>query len=212
MLLLMLCGWTGCRPQSPPTPEAEADLDFRREGKAIIISENSPLRARLVQEKVKSEPVRQTLSVPAAIEPDPQRFARVYLPITGRVERLHVQLGDQVTFGQLLATVHSPDFMAAQGDYLKARSTLQVAQRQLERQKDLLTHKIAAQREVEQAQSDFEAAQNNLASTTARLCAYGLDPNRIPWASPCTCAHRWRAASWIWRPLWENSAATTRPP
>jgi acetyl/propionyl-CoA carboxylase alpha subunit len=65
--------------------------------------------------------------VPAAIEPDPQRFARVFPPIAGRVVRLHVQLGDLVTSGQVLATLHSPDFVQAQGDYLKARSTVQVA-------------------------------------------------------------------------------------
>jgi cobalt-zinc-cadmium efflux system membrane fusion protein len=175
--LLVLCGLTGCRHQQSPTSEAEPSPDFQREGNAILVSEGSPLRSRLVLEMVKSEPVRRMLSVPAAIEADPQRFARVFPPVAGRVVRLHVQLGDPVTYGQVLATVHSPDFIVAQSDYLKARSTLQMAQRQLERQNDLQAHKVAAQREVEQAQRDFEAAKNDVASTIARLRAYGLDPN-----------------------------------
>jgi len=177
LILLVLCGLAGCRREQPQTQEAEPDPHCRREGQAILVPENSPLRSRLVLETVKSEPVRLTLCVPAAIEPDPQRFARVFPPSACRVVRLHVQLGDLVTSGQVLATLHAPDFVQAQGDYLKARSTVQVARRQLERQSDLQAHKIAATREVEQAQSDFEAAQNDLASATARLRAYGLDPN-----------------------------------
>jgi len=177
LILLILCSLAGCRHERPQTKEAEPDPHFRREGNAVLIPENSPLRSRLVLETVKSQPIRPTLCVPATIEPDPQRFARVYLPITGRVVRLHVQLGDPVAYGQVLATVHSPDFVQAQGDYLKARSTLEVAKRQWERQNDLQAHKVAAAREVEQAQSDFEAAKNNVASAIARLRAYGLDPN-----------------------------------
>lgn len=180
VLAVMLAG---CR-RKPQQSEADSPADFQREGHVVIVPEKSPLRSRLALETAKCEPVRRTLTAPASIEPDPQRIVRVYPPVAGRVARLHVQLGSIVTKGQMLATLHSPDFTQAQGDYLKARSALQVARRQLERQKDLLDHKIAAARDVEQAQSDFESAQSTLDSAMARLRAYGLDPAKEPLGQP----------------------------
>jgi len=173
----------GCHQKSQPA-EAEPPAGFQREGSVVVVPEKSPLRPRLVLDKAKSEPVRRTLTAPASIEPDPQRIVRVYPPVAGRVVRLHVQLGSIVTKGQSLATLHSPDFTEAQSEYIKARSALQVARRQLERQKDLLSHKIAAARDMEQAQSDFESAQSTLDSVTARLNAYGLDPVKEPLGQP----------------------------
>ena len=173
----------GCH-RKPRQAEADPPADFQREGHVIIVPANSSLRSRLVLDTAQSEPVRRTLTAPASIEPDPQRIVRMYPPVAGRVARLHVQLGSIVTKGQVLATLHSPDFTQAQSDFVKARSALQVARRQLERQKDLLDHKIAAARDVEQAQSDFESAQTTLDSATARLRAYGLDPAREPLGQP----------------------------
>ena len=173
----------GCHRKSQAA-ESDPPAGFQREGSVVVVPEKSPLRSRLVLGAAKSEPVRRTLTAPASIEPDPQRIVRVYPPVAGRVVRLHVQLGSIVTKGQALATLHSPDFTEAQSEYIKARSALQVARRQLERQKDLLSHKIAAARDVEQAQSDFESAQSTLDSATARLRAYGLDPAKEPLGQP----------------------------
>ncbi len=174
---------TACHHKSQ-SGENDPPADYQREGHVVLVPEKSPLRARLVLDTARNEPVRRTLTAPATIEPDPQRIVRVYPPVAGRVARLHVQLGSIVTKGQVLATLHSPDFTQAQGDYIKARSALQVARRQLERQKDLLEHKVAAVRDVEQAQSDFESAQSTLDSAAARLRAYGLDPAKEPLGQP----------------------------
>ena len=173
----------GCHHKSQQA-ESDQPPDFLREGHIVVVPEKSPLRSRLVLDTARSEPVRRLLTAPANIEPDPQRIVRMYPPVAGRVARLHVQLGSIVAKGQVLATLHSPDFTQAQGDYTKARSALQVARRQLERQKDLLEHKIAAARDVEQAQSDFEGAQSTLDSAAARLRAYGLDPTKEPLGQP----------------------------
>jgi membrane fusion protein, heavy metal efflux system len=110
------------------------------------------------------------------VEANPDRYARIYPPLAGRIAQLHVRLGDEVRQGQLLVTLHSPDYMAAQSDYTKAKSAFLLATRNWERQKDLLEHKIAAKKEVEQSQKDLEAAQSDLESVTARLRMLGLNP------------------------------------
>jgi cobalt-zinc-cadmium efflux system membrane fusion protein len=90
------------------------------------------------------------------------------------VAQLHVTLGENVTNRQLLATMDSPDFMAAQNDLIKAKSALAVADRALKRQKDLLEHRIAAEKDVEQAESDFAQAKGEYDRATRKLNSFGL--------------------------------------
>ena len=151
-------------------------IHFERQGNLIIIPEGSPLRQKLRFETAKVETIALQLAAPAVVEANPDRHARVCPPLAGRIAHLNVRLGDPVHQGQLLATLHSPDYMAVQSDYTKAKSALQLATRNWDRQRDLLEHKIVARKEVEQAQKELEAAQSDLESVTARLRTFGLNP------------------------------------
>jgi membrane fusion protein, heavy metal efflux system len=151
-------------------------INFERQGNFIIIPEGSPLRQQLKFDTVRLENVDLRIAAPAVVETSPDRHAKIYPPLVGRIAQLNVRLGDAVHQGQLLGTLHSPDYMSVQSDYTKAKSALQLASRNWERQKDLLAHKIVAKKEVDQAQKDFEAAQSDLLSVTARLRTLGLNP------------------------------------
>jgi membrane fusion protein, heavy metal efflux system len=151
-------------------------VNFERQGNLIIIPEGSPLRQQLKFDTARLENVDLQITAPAVVEANPDRYARICPPLAGRIAQLNVRLGDAVHQGQLLATLHSPDYMAVQSDYTKAKGTLQLASRNWERQKDLLEHKIVAKKEVEQAQKELEAAQSDLQSITARLRTLGLNP------------------------------------
>jgi cobalt-zinc-cadmium efflux system membrane fusion protein len=150
--------------------------NFERQGNSIVIPEHSPLRQQLKFDTVQEETFPLQLSAPAVVEANPERYARVCPPLAGRILQLHVRLGDAVSRGEVLATLESPDYMAVQSDYTKAKSALLLANLNWEREKDLLEHKIVAKKDVEQAQRDLEAAQADLRSVTARLRTLGLNP------------------------------------
>jgi cobalt-zinc-cadmium efflux system membrane fusion protein len=154
--------------------EAAAPPEIERKGDTLVIPEKSPLREKLVFGAATNEQFEVRLPVPAVVEPDPSRFAKVFPPLAGRVAKLQVTLGENVTNRQLLATMDSPDFMAAQNDLIKAKSALAVAERALKRQKDLLEHKIAAEKDVEQAESDFAQANGEYDRATRKLNSFGL--------------------------------------
>ncbi len=159
-------------------------VQFDRQGDLIIIPEQSALRSRLAFDSARADNVQSQFSSPAVVEADPQRFANIFPPLSGRLIKLYVQLGDTVTNGELLASLNSPDFFAAQNDYLKAKSAAQLTARALRRQRELLEHKIAAQKDVEQAESDCESAKGDLDSATQRLLAFGFDPDRDKFGQP----------------------------
>jgi cobalt-zinc-cadmium efflux system membrane fusion protein len=156
---------------TPPTIEP-------RDGH-LFVPDGSPLRERLTFLQVVAEAYRKELVAPAAVEAEPTRLAKIAPPLTGRIVKLFVNFGDAVKAGQPLFTLDSPDLVAAQSDYLKAKSALAQAERNLLRQKDLRDHGIGAERDLEQAETDRDTAQSELERTSTRLKLLKVGPGAV---------------------------------
>lgn len=158
----------------PAAPETAV-----RRGDRIEIPHSSSLRGRLVVATAEYRNVRRSLEAPAEVEADPARRARITPPLPGRVVELFVRFGDRVTAGQPLYALDSPDLVAAQTDYLRARSAVAQAERTLARQQDLRQGGIGAAREVEQAQTDRDLSRSELERATLRLKLLGIDAGAL---------------------------------
>jgi cobalt-zinc-cadmium efflux system membrane fusion protein len=123
--------------------------------------------------------LQRQLVAPAAVEAEPTRMAKVAPPLAGRIVKLFVRFGDTVKASDPLFTLDSADLVSAQSDYLKAKSALAQAERNLARQKDLKDHGIGAQRELEQAQTDRDTAESELERTTTRLRLLRVGPGGV---------------------------------
>ena len=99
--------------------------------------------------------------------------ARVFTPFNGRVERILVEPGQQVSRGQPLLQLASSDYGQAQADARKADADLRVAQRQFARTRDLLQDGVVAGKDFEQAESDLRHAEAEDSRAGARLRAAG---------------------------------------
>ncbi len=164
-LVASLTACPGKKPSEGDTPPPAVE----RKGAEYVVPEGSPLRQRLVVEAVTQENVQRHLEAPATVEADPSRLAKIAPPLAGRVVKLFVHFGDSVKPGDPLFTLDSPDLVSAQSDYLKAKSALAQAERNLARQTDLKEHGIGAQRELEQAQTDRDTAESEVERATTRL-------------------------------------------
>ncbi len=97
---------------------------------------------------------RRTLETTAAVDFDNDQATSVLAPFSGPVSRLLVSQGDEVSKGQPLAIVDSPDFATAISAYQKALSTARTNRRLADLDQDLVQHNGVSQREYEQAQTD----------------------------------------------------------
>jgi membrane fusion protein, heavy metal efflux system len=100
----------------------ETTPTFVTSPEGLFVPETSPLRPQLQVATIQPRVVRHELNVPATAEADPAKMAKVSPPMPGRVVRLLVRLGEAVKQGTSLFTLDSPDLVAAQTDFLKARS------------------------------------------------------------------------------------------
>lgn len=159
---------------SPPEPQAVSEETILHEKGEIIVTEKSPLRKSLVINPVEPQAISQPFIVPSNVEADPARLVRILPPMAGRIVALHKRLGDEVREGDPLFSLDSADMAQAYADYHKARSQLLVTQRNLQRQEELGRDGIAARKEIDAAQNDYEQARSEEERTHARLDQLGL--------------------------------------
>lgn len=102
---------------------------------------------------------RRTLDTTAAVDFDNDQATSVLAPFSGPVSRLLVSQGDEVSKGQPLAIVDSPDFAAAVSAYQKALATARTDRRLADLDQDLVQHNGVSQREYQQALTDAVNAE-----------------------------------------------------
>ena len=147
---------------------------FIHQGDNIIIPQGSALRSRLVVQQVTLKNSPHALLLPAAVEADPAHTVNILPPVTGKVVKLLVRLGDHVVKGQPLAVIESGDLAQAYADDDKARDALQRAERTLERVRGLNKAGAGAVKDLEQAESDSAQAQAEFNRAEARLKEIGV--------------------------------------
>lgn len=78
-------------------------------------------------EEVREEEITDQLALAGQVQADPLRIGHVAPRVRGTVASVHVVVGDHVQRGQVLATLASPEYAAAMGDYLLAHRRREVA-------------------------------------------------------------------------------------
>lgn len=154
-----------------PNPAASPVLTH--EGETIVIPPESALRSSLKTGLIEEHAMAIPFSLPAVVEADPARLAKILPPTTGRIVHLQKRLGDAVKAGEVLFEIESSDLDQAVSDARKAQAALTLARRNLERQRSLDQANISARRDLEQAQSDYEQADSEAARAQARVAALG---------------------------------------
>jgi cobalt-zinc-cadmium efflux system membrane fusion protein len=170
---------SGCGRKAGASSDSDLPRPVQDLPQGLVIPEGSPMRTRVKVEAIAARPVHHELNVPATAEADPAKMAKISPPLPGRVVKLFVRLGEAVKQGAPLFTLDSSDLVAAQTDYLKARSAEAQANRAVARQKDLVDHGIGAKRELEQAETERELAHSELERAGTRLRLLGMDLGQV---------------------------------
>lgn len=134
-------------------------------------------RARVRSQVVAVVPYTASIQTTGAVAFDADQSTSVLAPISGPVTTILVQPGAEVSKGQPLAYVSSPDFAAAVAGYRKASATYANAKRVADLDEQLFKNDAIARRDLEQAQTDAANAQADVEAAAGQLRSLGIDPN-----------------------------------
>ncbi len=157
-------------PTKPPVPEPIV------QGQQLRFPAGHPQLALLGTSEAKTaESI--TIELPARLVWNEERTQRIYPAFAGRVLTLNADIGQSVNAGQVLATLASPEFGAAQADTAKAMADAQVADRALARHHTLFEADVISRKELDATEAEALRARAELARAQARTRMYGSAQN-----------------------------------
>lgn len=114
------------------------------------------------------------LQVLAALAYDATRHAALGPPAPGRVQALHVGVGERVEAGAPLLTLRSAELAAVQARLGAARTALAVAETARARAESLLESGFGSRQDVDEALREAQAARADVAAAAATLDVAGV--------------------------------------
>jgi cobalt-zinc-cadmium efflux system membrane fusion protein len=104
---------------------------------------------------------------------------QVFPPYQGRIAQLFAKLGDNVSKGQRLFTIESPDLIQAESTLIAAAGVAELETKELERAKQLHEVQGIADKDLEQAVSDQQTAQGALEAARNGVVVFGKSEAEI---------------------------------
>lgn len=169
----------GCRPApeekpSSPPPQNEAIPGAGAPDRNVVRVSDEMLRdLRVTTSPVEERRGADAASMLGELSVNENAYAEVGAPLQGRVSALHVTPGQRVARGAPLATLESGDLARVRSDLATAQARLELSQRALERKRRLNAERIAPLREVQEAENEAAAADQQLRASRASLQALG---------------------------------------
>ena len=105
--------------------------------------------------------------------------AQVFPPYQGRIMKLYAKIGDNVTRGQVLFTIESPDLIQAESSLIAAAGVLELTTHALERAKQLYAVQGMAEKDLQQASSDQQTAEGALKAARDAVAVFGKSQPEI---------------------------------
>jgi cobalt-zinc-cadmium efflux system membrane fusion protein len=118
---------------------------------------DSLLKSVLI-DTVKEASALTQITLTGSIAPDENKMVKVFPMVSGVAQDVHVQLGDVVQKGQTLAILKSAEMAAFTKDYISSEADIRNTRRILESTQDMYKSGLASQKDLEQAQSDYQKA------------------------------------------------------
>jgi len=166
---------TACGKKFDPVAGAPQPAQVIESGNADVVTVEHPDEFPLVAAGRIEAPHR--LNVTGSVFPDINREIPVISLASGRVVENRVTLDQDVTKGQLMMKVQSPDVINAFDTYLKAVNDELLARKAYARAQNLYAHGAIAQEVLEQAQDTEDDARADLDAANRQLNTLGIDKN-----------------------------------
>ena len=154
--------------------EGHEGHDEHGEEKLVKMSAEVQKQSGVVVVPAKKQRLAGVISATGKVEANADKIAHVSPRISGKIVTVKSSLGDSVAAGQVLVTLDSVELGESLNRYHQSKTKFTLAQSNMDRIKVLVDKKIAARKEILQAETDYKTAQTELHTDEERLSLYGV--------------------------------------
>lgn len=174
-ILIMLLFLVSCNTKQ----EEQKPNTYTLRGDTIEVESNSIIAPKLKIATIHSTSHQLEMFSTGTVRAIPNFYAEIAPPFSGRVTKVYLKLGMKTQPGTPLFEMASSEFSEVQKSLLQAKSELKSAKANLQRQKDLHAHGVAALRDLEEAQTQFDMQQQEYDNAASSLRIYGVNPENF---------------------------------
>jgi cobalt-zinc-cadmium efflux system membrane fusion protein len=150
----------------------------RLENGQIVFPEGSAQISSFATDAVKESAPLQ-LRLTGRLVWDENRTVRLFPPFAGRVLQILVKTGEHVSRGQTLAKLASPDFGQAQADARRAESDFALAEKNLNRLRELNAAGVSSRKDLAAAEADYARADAERTRAMGKIKLYSADSDSV---------------------------------
>jgi cobalt-zinc-cadmium efflux system membrane fusion protein len=143
-------------------------------GKHVKISAKAKKRFGIRTGKAKKGSLAKRISVPAEIKHVPDQVSEVGPLVRGQVEKLNVEVGDEVQKGETLAVMRSIQLGRVRAKVQKAKSSFEVAKTNFERVERLKKKGIVSEERYLSRKRAYKEAKAELKGAKSELSAFNV--------------------------------------
>jgi cobalt-zinc-cadmium efflux system membrane fusion protein len=175
LAIAVVAYWTlrpGVTPKpAPGAPQTAAHNAASRDPDGVDLSDSQLAAVKVEPVEEREFPVEKDAVGSIGFNED--MTVQVFTPYQGRIVALFAQVGDDVSKGQTLFTIDSPDLLQVESTLIAAAGVLDLDTKNLARLRDLYTTRAVSQHDVEQAASDQQTAEGNLRAARDAVRLFG---------------------------------------
>lgn len=179
-IIALLVITTSCNPDS----NSEDSSSFYMKDDSVFVAEGHIVYSKLKNTAIVAEDYRYELVTAGTVNAIPNLYAEIAPPFSGRVTKVYLRLGMKTMPGTPLFEMVSPDFIDAQKLYFQAKSELNSARLTYKRQQDLKQNGVGADRDLEEAETNYQIKEKEYQNAVASLKIFGVNTDKLVFGQP----------------------------
>ena len=181
-LLILGIAWAAISCHSKT--ESGSSESYTISGDTIFIPGNSKLKEKIKTAVISAIPYSHSRSASGIVKAIPNNFAQIASPFAGRIIKSFIRLGQHVAVNAPIFEISAPSFFEAGKAYYQSKQEMQLAEKNLRRQQDLLKNGVGVQKDMEEAEVSFELSKRDYENSIASLNVYHVDPANMVLGQP----------------------------
>lgn len=180
MILLCMLTLYGCKPVKEDAHKEESKEVHQESNEGFVSLSREQFNGVKIQlGSIEKKNLSSLIKASGVLDLPPQNKASISSFVGGIITKINVIQGDLVKEGQVLATLEHPDILRLQQDYLEAKSNLEYAQKEHQRQKELYDEKIVSGKKFQAVAAEYNSQRARIISLENQLLQMGISPKNV---------------------------------
>jgi membrane fusion protein, heavy metal efflux system len=164
-------------------PEKER-ADYSVSHDTVIVNTGSTIPGKLQKLIISPKSYVYELTTSGTVQAIPNNFALIAAPFAGRITRSYVRLGQYVKAFDPVFEISSPEYFETGKVYYQSKEEMDLAYKNMSRQKDLLNKGVGVQKDFEESQVNFELKKKDFENSIASLRVFQVDTAELVLGQP----------------------------